>query len=954
MVSTAISSKSGVSSTISSMSTTSSSDAKKRFKAREKEWHEEANPVTKEELNSWYLYDWANSVFSSSAVVLWLPVFMYYLAEMKACPYTWDEPVTSNTSHIHYRNQDTQLLSGNPVGDKWEGFFNESTTCYYNWTKAKALNLPLSGSPPVWMERGNPDYGLQYLDDKQRGREPFCAVEDNCNDQPDKDFKVGKNTAQEDKQQLKYDPAYTQVVECNFPTAVKFKPMFNASYYAVAAGSNSKDEFQGDSFFKRNGETATDYDGPINIPLALASDSATGFTVDEITFASSNEFMIDSSKITIVALDAENYQINIEPEAFAVGASTISILITNSGLGFTVPTKVASFTVVQFTMPYCPFPVEFMGMNILPMSFTNVVISMSVIFQAIFFVGFSGWGDFGSLRKQILLQSGIGGALLCMANFTFKDGADYYACGVVFILTNLLFGASVVMYNAYLPFLTKCHPSFQEKMILFKEQKAGGAMKIGKALKDLLLHYADLQDSISATGFLYGYVSGTIVVLITFVVMMMEPSMFGLRLSVFLTGLWWLVFSLPMIPYLEKRPGPPLPNASMTFYASFSFKRLLASMRCLPHIPETMRFTIAYFLYSDAYSTIASVGVLFAVEEMDMTLTEVSMLAIISPLCASIGILIFRWVQVHNDFSNKQMIQILLTILAVMVFYGVLGFFLPFGVKIKAELYGLIIVYGLVLGAIQSYTRTAYCDLVPPGQESEFFGIYEISDKGSSWMGPLICAVLYELTGSMRYAFWYLLFMCLVGLYLVTLTDWQEGSDACRRKEIQVRMEAVRKKLGVSKIAIQMQAKKILGVKSSMASSTASSSVGSMSSTSTMSSVETDPASKREERSVLEKKTNELTDKDIDEAPVDALLQTAGTLNDGETTAQVMPKRKSSMMSIRSRATGASGLSDSAVGSERSTRSRGRKASLLVVAEVNDITGAASIAKPSANQVAPG
>lgn len=77
------------------------------------------------QLNSWYLYDWANSVFSSSAVVLWLPVFMYYLAEMKACPYTWDEPVTSNTSHIHYRNQDTQLLSGNPVGDKWEGFFNE-------------------------------------------------------------------------------------------------------------------------------------------------------------------------------------------------------------------------------------------------------------------------------------------------------------------------------------------------------------------------------------------------------------------------------------------------------------------------------------------------------------------------------------------------------------------------------------------------------------------------------------------------------------------------------------------------------------------------------------------------------------------------------------------------------------------------------------------------------------
>ena len=79
-------------------------------------------------------------------------------------------------------------------------------------------------------------------------------------------------------------------------------------------------------------------------------------------------------------------------------------------------------------------------------------------------------------------------------------------------------------------------------------------MKIGKALKDLLQHYGDLMDSISATGFLYGYVSGTIMVLITMVVIKMEPSLFGIRLAIFLTGLWWFVFSIPMMRHLEKRP----------------------------------------------------------------------------------------------------------------------------------------------------------------------------------------------------------------------------------------------------------------------------------------------------------------------------------------------------------------------------------------------------------------
>lgn len=276
-----------------------------------------------------------------------------------------------------------------------------------------------------------------------------------------------------------------------------------------------------------------------------------------------------------------------------------------------------SFSICIYQMPFCPFPVSFLGASVIPMAFTNFVISASVIFQAFFFIFFAGLGDFGPYRKQILLQTGLGGAILCMANILFVDGDDYVNAGINFVLTNVLFGASIVMYNAYLPFITKSHPTFQEQMTQFKKNKAGGAMKMGQALKELLECYSDLQDAISARGFFYGYFAGFVMVLITMIIMIMEPTMFGIRLSIFLSGLWWFVFSLPMIPYMEKRPGPPLPKAGPFFILTFSFKRLLASMRCLPHIPETFRFTIAYFMFSDAYSTIASVGVIFAIDEME-------------------------------------------------------------------------------------------------------------------------------------------------------------------------------------------------------------------------------------------------------------------------------------------------------------------------------------------------
>ena len=162
-----------------------------------------------------------------------------------------------------------------------------------------------------------------------------------------------------------------------------------------------------------------------------------------------------------------------------------------------------------------------------------------------------------------------------------------------------------------------------------------------------------------------------------------------------------------------------------------------------------------------------------------------------------------------------------------------------------------------------------------------------------------------------------------------------------------------------------MNAKKFLGVKSSTASSTnASSAVSSMSSASSFKSetpVDDEEVDQRtpvrgKEKSILEKNTP-LTQEDIDDAPMDALLQTASTLNEGETTSTVMPKRKSSIFSARSRATGsisADGLIDASTEQRSERSSRGRKSSMLVINEISAMVGAAAIGKsPAQGQVAP-
>ena len=228
----------------------------------------------------------------------------------------------------------------------------------------------------------------------------------------------------------------------------------------------------------------------------------------------------------------------------------------------------------------------------------------------------------------------------------------------------------------------------------------------------------------------------------------------------------------------------------------------------------TLKFLIAYYMYSDSYNTLGGVGAFFAVSEMNVPASEIMYIAMLSPCSAISGLFFWRWFQKKTQKTAKQCVKLCCYVFMFIAAYGAFGYTGFIGVVYVWELYVVIFLYGSCLGSCQSYTRTCFAEIIPPGQEAEFFGIYEISDKGSSWLGPLVCGAVYQKYKSMRPGFIYLFFMAFAGVSLLDRVDVQEAADTCRRKEIQVRMEAIRSKLGVSKVQIQMNAKKFLGVAS--------------------------------------------------------------------------------------------------------------------------------------------
>jgi MFS transporter, UMF1 family len=91
------------------------------------------------------------------------------------------------------------------------------------------------------------------------------------------------------------------------------------------------------------------------------------------------------------------------------------------------------------------------------------------------------------------------------------------------------------------------------------------------------------------------------------------------------------------------------------------------------------------------------------------------------------------------------------------------------------EAWVMAAVIAIVLGGSQALSRSLFSRMIPPGKEASFFGLYEVSERGTSWMGPLLFSIVIARTGSYRLALLSLIFFFVVGLIVLWITDTDRG-----------------------------------------------------------------------------------------------------------------------------------------------------------------------------------
>ncbi|MFJ4842870.1 MFS transporter [Streptomyces sp. NPDC088746] len=353
-------------------------------------------------------------------------------------------------------------------------------------------------------------------------------------------------------------------------------------------------------------------------------------------------------------------------------------------------------------------------------------VSVSIIVAVIVMPVVGAAADRTGRKKPLLAAAAYTGATATACMF-FLDGHRYLLGAFLLIVANASISVSMALYNAYLP------------QIATPEER----------------------DAVSSRGWAFGYTSGAFVLLLNLVLYTGHDS-FGLsetdavRICIASAGVWWGAFSLVPLRRLRDRRVAPGGDGAV----GSGWRQLRATLRDMRRHPLTLAFLLAYLVYNDGIQTVISQASLYGSEELGLDQTTLITAVLLVQVLAVAGALGMG--RLARMYGAKRTI---LASLAVWTLILAAAYVLPADAPVF--FYVLAAAIGLVMGGSQALSRSLFSHLVPRGKEAEYFSAYEMSDRGLSWLGPLVFGLGYQLTGSYRDAILSLVLFFAVGSALL-------------------------------------------------------------------------------------------------------------------------------------------------------------------------------------------
>ncbi len=342
--------------------------------------------------------------------------------------------------------------------------------------------------------------------------------------------------------------------------------------------------------------------------------------------------------------------------------------------------------------------VSFFGMKVKNSSLFDYSIASAYLIIALISPILSSMADYKGNKKRFMqLFCYLGSAACCMLYFF--NSATLELGVICSALAAIGYCGSLVFYNAYLPEIALEHE----------------------------------RDKVSAQGFSYGYIGSVLLQIICFV-FVLRPQWFGFtdesfapRLSFLLVGVWW--FGFAHITFFKLPKGVALPVQPGHNILVNGFHELRKVMKQLSGMPVLKTYLGAFFFYSMGVQTVMLAATLFGKKELNLEATQLIAVILIIQLVAIAGAYIMA--KLSDIFGN---LKVLLFVVCIWIGICIAAYF----VQTAAEFYIIATIVGLVMGGIQSLSRSTYSKLMPPTHDTaSFFSFYDVTEKLAIVIGML-------------------------------------------------------------------------------------------------------------------------------------------------------------------------------------------------------------------------
>ncbi|MEU7000908.1 MFS transporter [Nonomuraea sp. NPDC046570] len=378
--------------------------------------------------------------------------------------------------------------------------------------------------------------------------------------------------------------------------------------------------------------------------------------------------------------------------------------------------------------------VDVLGFDVRPSAYYSFVVGVAAILQIVLMPIAGALADHTGRKKELMGFFAILGALATVCFWFVADGR-YQLGGLLFLLANLGFAAAFVIYNSFLPEIAT----------------------------------ADERDRVSARGWGFGYLGGGLL-LAVHLGLFLNAETLGLdggtaaRIALSSAGLWWGGFTIIPLLRLRNRRAPGRRAETVGRAVGGSFRQLWQTIKELRRYPLTLAFLVAYLIYNDGVQTVISFSATYADKELGLDQTvRIGAILMVQFVAFGGALLLGR---LASAYGAKRVVMAALVGWTAVV---AVAYFLPHGSALPFFALGFAI--AIVMGGTQALSRSLFSHVIPKGKEAEYYSLYEISDKGSTFLGSFTLALALQWTDSYRLGIVSLVAFFVLGFVLLAMIN---------------------------------------------------------------------------------------------------------------------------------------------------------------------------------------